>query len=457
MGRELKGQFSGQGVATTLQPMPSMRQAVPMGDWVAIDATGDRRAQALRLQHLHESMVAGSDLSSARLRSVVRRSWERSNAAGVNPSTSTAPRVLDEDAIQQRLERHPLRLAVPVLQSLLADVGDADHLAVIADAEGSVLWIEGHRALSEQAAELGVETGTQWSEALVGTNGVGTALAERHPVQIFSAEHFSTNTHGLTCTAAPVHDPLTGDLLGVVDVTGGLAGAHPHTLALVALAAKTVEQELLRSVQQVSRQLLTPPAARLSVLGRDRGVLRMGRRDVTLSRRHTEMLLLLKLRPEGLSAEQLALEVYGEHGRPGTVRTEMHRLRLQLGALIGERPYRLLERIDCDADLIEAQIRRGEISAAVRQYVGPAVPQSGVPRLVELRDRIDDALRAAVLADGDAGLLERWLATPSGRDDYEVSRALINRLDRSDPRRAAERSRVRRLAATRLRETPATD
>lgn len=417
-----------------------------MGDWVAIDATADRRAQALRLQQLHESMVAGSDLSSARLRSVVRRSWARSTAAGVDPTLGPAPRVLDDEAIVTRLARHPLRLAVPVLQSLLRDVGDADHLAVIADAEGNVLWIEGQRGLVEQAAEAGIETGTHWAESAVGTNGVGTALAERHPVQIFSAEHFSTTTHGLACTAAPVHDPLSGDLLGAVDVTGGLASAHPHSLALVALAARTVEQELLRSVQEASRQLLTPPAARLSVLGRDRGVLRIGRRDVTLSRRHTEMLLLLKLRPEGLSAEQLALEVYGEHGRPGTVRTEMHRLRLQLGALIGERPYRLLERVDCDVDLIESQIRRGEISDAVRQYVGPAVPQSQVPRLVELRDRIDDALRAAVLADGDAGLLERWLATPSGRDDYEVSRALMGRLDRTDPRRAAERSRVRRLA-----------
>lgn len=420
-----------------------------MGEWVAIDATTDRRAHALRLQRLHDHMVSGGPVDPRRLRPVVRRSWERSTAAGVNPSGGRAPRLLDEEQLHLRLQGHPLALAVPILRTLLTDVGDSDHLAAIADSDGSLLWLEGRRALLEVAAEAGIQPGTSWDEAAVGTNGVGTALAEQHPVQIFSAEHFATPTHELTCTAAPVHDPLSGELLGVVDVTGGLAGAHPHTLALVSLAARTVEHELLHRAQRAAQALLAPPAARLSVLGCDRGVLRLGRQETVLSRRHTEMLLVLLLRPEGVSAEQLALEVYGEYGRPGTVRTEMHRLRVQLSGLVGERPYRLLRPLECDAAQIEARIREGDVAGAIDRYAGPAVPLTQVPRLVELRDRIDDALRAAVLADGDPALLERWLRTPTGRDDYEASRALMARLDRTDPRRAAERSRLRRLAGLR--------
>ncbi len=422
-----------------------------MGEWVAIDATTDRRAHALALQRAHDSMVCGRTTHDSVLRPVVLRSWERSHAAGVDPSGGRAPRLVDDVEFHERAEHHPLMLAVPILQSLLTDVGDSDHLAAIAGADGAVLWVDGQRGVLEQASEAGIDAGTVWAEEYVGTNGIGTALAERHPVQIFSAEHYATPTHGLTCTAAPVRDPLSGELLGVVDVTGGLAGAHPHTLALVSLAARTVEQELLRRAQREAAKVLALPAGRLSVLGRDRGVLWIDRREIVLSRRHTEMLLVLMLRPEGVSAEQLALEVYGEHGRPGTVRTEMHRLRAQLAGLIGERPYRLLQRLDCDAQLIEAKVRAGDINAAIAGYTGPAVPQTQVPRLVELRDRIDDALRAAVLAGRDPALLERWLLTPTGRDDFEASQALMSRLDRSDPRRAAERSRVRRLSAQRLR------
>ncbi|MDO9356115.1 MAG: hypothetical protein Q7T55_20620, partial [Solirubrobacteraceae bacterium] len=146
-------------------------------------------------------------------------------------------------------------------------------------------------------------------------------------------------------------------------------------------------------------------------------------------------------------AEQLALEIYGEHGRPGSVRTEMHRLRTHLGSLLGERPYRILGHIDCDLTAVESRVRQGQIEGAMHLYLGAPLAQTEVPRLVELRERINDGVRAAVLASASPELMERWLRLPSGQDDYEVSRRLIGLLERDDPRRAAERSRLRRLVS----------
>ena len=60
-----------------------------------------------------------------------------------------------------------------------------------------------------------------------GTNGVGTAIAVDHPVQIFSAEHFSRSIHGWTCSGAPVHDPETGKVLGIIDLSSGIRAAAP--------------------------------------------------------------------------------------------------------------------------------------------------------------------------------------------------------------------------------------
>ncbi len=419
-----------------------------MADWVALDTSTDRQARALALARTHFAMASGTtmaDRSARDLRSVIARSWERSAAAGVDPADGMAPQVVDPETVQREWAGHPLSAAEPIVRRLLRELGEDDNLAVICDRDGMLLWFGGHPAAVARARESGMRQGSVWTEEAIGTNGLGTALAEAHPVQIFAAEHFAAPMHGWVCSSAPIRDPLTGQVLGVLNIAGDFSTAHPHSLAVVSLAARAIEHQLLSDGQVQVRRVLRLPEASLSVLGRDRGLLRVGRREIELSRRHTELLLLLWLRPEGLSAEQLALEAYGEQGRPGSVRTEMHRLRAHLGTLLGERPYRLLGYVDCDLTAVESFVRVGNIAAAMQHYRGAPLAQTEVPRLVELRDRLGDSVRAGVLASGDPDLLEAWLRLPVGRDDYEVSRRLVAVLDREDPRRAAERARLRRL------------
>lgn len=422
-----------------------------MEDWAAIYATADRRSRAREIAEARDRVLGGSPSTPPRagadpdVRPVIGRSWQRSLAAGVDPDHGLAPVRLGSDEVDRRWRDHPLAIAVPILKGLLSDVGDSEHVALVCDADGSLLWIDGRPAMLEAGREVHLERGSVWSERAAGTNAMGTALAERHPVQVFSAEHYAETVHRWTCSAAPVRDPLSGKVLGVLDLTGELGTAHPHSLAVVTMAAGMVERELALRAERDGRTATTT----LTVLGRERGLLRIAGRDVVLSRRHTELLLLLWLCEEGLSAEGLALEMYGEKGRPGSVRSELHRLRPTLGALLGERPYRLTAPIACDVGEIEALVSAGEVGRALGEYAGPLLARSEVPRIVELRDRVDDQLRAAVLASGDPQLLEGWLKTPTGRDDFEASRALAVSLPRHDPRRAAQRSRIRRLSKER--------
>ena len=71
--------------------------------------------------------------------------------------------------------------------------------------------------------------GTLWSEGGAGTNAIGTALALDHAVQVFGPEHFSDPVQRWTCSAAPIHDPDTGAVIGVIDLTGDLSTVHPHS------------------------------------------------------------------------------------------------------------------------------------------------------------------------------------------------------------------------------------
>src|SRR4051794_24362745 len=86
--------------------------------------------------------------------------------------------------------------------------------------------------------------GACWSEDVAGTNAPGTALAIDHAVQIFGSEHFRRPVQPWSCSAAPVHDPLSGVLLGAIDVTGGDHVASPHVLTLVRATVAAVESEL---------------------------------------------------------------------------------------------------------------------------------------------------------------------------------------------------------------------
>jgi hypothetical protein len=124
---------------------------------------------------------------------------------------------------------------------------------VIADRGGCLLWSMGHPRVLSASESIGFTPGRVWSEDAVGTNGVGTALAVDHPVQIFASEHFKRPVHAWVCAGAPIHDPATGQVLGVIDVSSGIRAAHPYSLAMVSATAKMVET-LLENQHAVRRE-----------------------------------------------------------------------------------------------------------------------------------------------------------------------------------------------------------
>jgi len=202
------------------------------------------------------------------LREVVVRSWQRCTAAGVDPDRP-APVMLGADEAAARFAAHPLAAIAPLVRELLAAVSsEARHLVAISDADGTLLWADGHPRMLEATQAPHFTPGALCSETAVGTNAVGTALALDHAVQIFSAEHFNRLLHGWTCAAAPVHDPATGAVLGAIDLSSSFRNAHPHTLALVTAVAQAAEVQLGRDRAAREAGLLEDYIDRLPAAGR---------------------------------------------------------------------------------------------------------------------------------------------------------------------------------------------
>ncbi|MEV5952161.1 GAF domain-containing protein [Streptomyces sp. NPDC051987] len=389
--------------------------------WVALEPGTDPAERVRALRRAHEMFTTAGTVPRP-VRSVVAESWRRSARAGVGPDCAARVELTDGDLGAYRAE-HPLSRVMPLFRELMGTfAADGEHLLAVCDADGRLLWVEGHPATRRRADRMNFVPGARWSEAAVGTNAPGTAVAVDRPVQVFAAEHFVRRVQPWTCAAAPVHDPRTGRVLGAVDITGGDRLAHPHSLGFVQAVARAAESQLA---------LLDPPvpageAPTLTALGRDEAELRLAGRRIRLGRRHSELLVLLSRHPEGLTGDELLCALYEDESvTPVTLRAELVRLRRLLGpGLLASRPYRLTAPVESDVTVVERRLEAGAVAAAAGAYTGPLLPGSQAPAVVRLRQRLADGLRAALIAGHDPDLLAHWAHAPWGEDDVEVWRAL---------------------------------
>ncbi|MFJ6700047.1 GAF domain-containing protein [Streptomyces sp. NPDC091272] len=417
--------------------------------WVALEPGADPGARLGALHRAYDTFTSAGRIERP-VRSVVAESWRRSARALVSPE-GQARVELAEDELGPYREGHPLARAMPLLRELMgAYAHDGGHLLAVCDAHGRLLWVEGDARSRERAGRMNFVPGARWAEASVGTNAPGTALALDRPVQVFAAEHFLRPVHPWTCAAAPLHDPRTGRLLGAVDITGGDSLAHPHSLAFVQAVASAAESHLALLAP-------SPPAdtdrALLYALGRDEALLVAAGSKVRLSRRHSEIAVLLARHPEGLSGDELLCELYEDESvTPVTLRAELSRMRRLLGPqLLRSRPYRLTVPLDADFTVVARRLGSGAVAAAMGAYRGPLLPASQAPAVVRLRRRLEGELRAALVARADPGLMSDWVGSPWGEDDLEVWRALAAAAPSA--RRPAARARVAALDAE-LRAAP---
>lgn len=428
----------------------------------------------LLIERAHEEFVGGnpSDPRLTQIRSLVQDSWRRSLAHLVG-AEAMPPLDLTDDDLEAYRRSHPLAGAMDMIRSLLLPDGaaatDAGVIVAVGDAAGRLLWVEGDRRIRDLTGGMGFVAGANWSEEMVGTSAPGTALALGRSVQIHGAEHFNRLVQPWSCTAAPVHDPETRRLLGVIDVTGGSEAATPQAQLLVDATARAVEGELLVarlraraattapiSVRRGSsrRVVRAPETTTLRVLGRDRGLLEVTGAGVEtlaeLSGRHAEILLMLAVHRQGLSAERLTELVYGPDAGEGTLRPEMVRLRKVLERTAphlvpSSRPYRLSAEVDTDAHQVISLLDRGAHRVALAAYRGRVLPDSTAPGVEEFRESVRIALREALLTEASVDVLLAYADTDDGADDADVLRLALEMLPARSPRRASLVARLEKL------------
>jgi len=194
---------------------------------------------------------------SANLRSSVAASWQRSKKHQVTVDRARAPLVPEAELYRHRSKHALLRNAArSALESSGTFLSDANSMMILTDPSGLIVDTQGDARVIDAGRAVHLEHGGRWSEADIGTNAIGAAMAESKPVQIRGTEHFCSEIQRWTCAAVPIHDPADGELLGVVDISGPANTFNPQSLALAVSVGHHVESVLAQSIRQDHENLL---------------------------------------------------------------------------------------------------------------------------------------------------------------------------------------------------------
>jgi transcriptional regulator of acetoin/glycerol metabolism len=187
------------------------------------------------LSSAYESFLTG-DPAEAEVRDSILKSWQRCRSLGLVPDRLEIPYQEELD-----LEGCLLRAAGPVLERLESALSGTNVSVILTDGHGRVLQRRaGDAQLNTSLDAVQLAVGFTFAEPIAGTNGIGTALAERQPCYILGREHFAQGMEPFACAGAPVRNPLSGHIEGVLDLTCWRTDADPAMLATVSRAVADI-------------------------------------------------------------------------------------------------------------------------------------------------------------------------------------------------------------------------
>jgi transcriptional regulator of acetoin/glycerol metabolism len=214
--------------------------------------------------HVHSIALAGSSAAS----SPVAASWRRClTLHGLSPEEARTPWRLTEDEFLHARERSGALIeeSRSEIDRLFLTVGKAGCCLLLTDGNGVALERRGAAGDDRDFRGVGLWSGTVWSEASVGTNGIGTALADERSVIIYRDQHFLSRNTGLSCATAPIRDH-TGRIAAAIDISTCREDANDMTLSLLSQAVKDaaarIEAGLFRRAFSAARILLVPVEGR---------------------------------------------------------------------------------------------------------------------------------------------------------------------------------------------------
>jgi transcriptional regulator of acetoin/glycerol metabolism len=337
--------------------------------------TADRR---VAIAAARTGFLTSGSAVEGRVNDAVAASWRRSRIAGVDASTSQAAFHNDLD-MSSRL----VRCSQPIIDRLSEETAEIPLSIALTDAKARVLTrVDTSRTIGLMLDNVSFAPGFEYAEDGIGTNGVGTVFESGQPIHIVGPEHFHECLQPFACSGAPVRDPLSGRIEGVLDISCLTEHSNPLMHSLVRAAAHEIERNLLID-RSHNQQALFETFVRVDARSRD-AVIALGG-TVTMANAFAHVLLT--------PAEQQTVQDHARHLMSRRDRA-VDQLELSTGKVVRIRGTRITAGHDVVGVVVEVAL----VAEGSPDRPSPLAAEEAVPPLA---------------TDTGAGLNLSQLLTPS--------------------------------------------
>src|ERR1700729_523498 len=237
-----------------------------------------------RLAEARELFLLAEPVDPNAVRKPILASWWRSRQWHVAADHIELDYLRDPD-----LEGTLARTAHPVLRHLHEQLDGQPISIILTDAAGVVLTrLTADPDLERHLDGVKLAPGFSYAEERGGTNGIGTALESGGPAHVFGHEHYAEHLEGLACAGVPIHDPVSGKTVGVIDLTCWRKNADPLLISLVKATADQINQAVLASGSSRDLHLLQES---VRACGRTGGIVLALGNDVVMLNDHARRVL----------------------------------------------------------------------------------------------------------------------------------------------------------------------
>jgi transcriptional regulator of acetoin/glycerol metabolism len=314
------------------------------------------RVAAARVGFLTSGLSDGGDVTD-----VVVASWQRSLQAGVDATSAEAVFHADLDT-SSRL----MRCSMPIIDRLSAETADIPLSIALTDGKARVLTrVDTSKTIGMLLDNVSFAAGFDYAEGGIGTNGVGTVFESGQPIHIVGPEHFHDRLQPFACSGAPIRDPLSGRIEGVLDISCLTEHSSPLMHSLVRSAALEIERNLLIDRSHCQQSLFE---SFMRVDSRSRGAVLAVGSAVLIANATAQNLLT--------AAEQAHVQEYAKYVMGRQERT-VDQIELGSGKVVKIRGTRILAGSDIAGMVVEVALVSESLPALTSASLTSAVPTGG--------------------------------------------------------------------------------